>query len=140
MTLEIQTNLAALFIRQPREPRTIEHQDARMFVEREFTVVEIDQSACFAEAGLKNALELSRENAELGRQAVLEGTARRAEEGDMLANIEAGFSAIAEIAAQNMDTAKDFNIAFIPQSRPVINVTGSFRINWEMGRVIDEKI
>lgn len=131
----IQTNNAALSIRQPCGQQSLEHRDVRMFVEREPTVVQIDQSACFAEAGLKNALELSRENAEMGRMAVLEGIARRADEGNMLAGIETGVSAIAEIAAQNLDTAKDFTIAFIPQSRPTINITGSFYLRWEIGGV-----
>ena len=50
---------------------------------------------------MKSVFRRSAENAQFGKQSVMEGIARRAQEGQQLVQIENGGNAIAEIAKQN---------------------------------------
>lgn len=86
--------------------------------------VHIDQRQCFNEAGLMDTETLTRSMAENGKQATMEGIARRGSEGKMLASIEKNFNAIAEIAFNNSFDQHEFNIGTIPRSRPQIDFTG----------------
>lgn len=79
--------------------------------------VQIDQTRCFAERGLKPPTELAREAARLGTEAALEGIGRWAAEGDFLAAIEKG-GTFADLAmpAEKVEVV----LALLPQCRPVI--------------------
>ncbi len=128
-------------ILQPRGEQSIRQIKPQMTVERELPKVLIDQRRCFSEAGLKSPQELTDEYAALGRQAALEGTARRAEEGTRLGRIEDSLSLrelLAGMAEENTWPKIDFNIDFIPKSRPQIEVTGYLKIDWQLGKAITE--
>jgi hypothetical protein len=112
-------------------------QKIKMMVERELPQVLIDQSRCFAECGIKNPEEMTRDSVNIARQRVLEYTGRMAEEGDRLARIEQsgrGGSIIGELALERMEVTNsdEWNIAFIPQSQPEFEVTGSLSIDWQV--------
>ena len=132
----IQTTNAALSYTQPRGQWNMQTQKAQMQVTKGMPQVVIDQTIPFAEAGLKTQPMLMREYADLGRQYVLEGIARRAREGDLMARPPYG-NAIPQIIQSRLPLERaDFNVAFIPQSRPEIDFTGlEFEINWQIGGV-----
>lgn len=97
--------------------------------------LEINQYPCFAEAGLKNVFDLTRDEAERARQLALEGIAMRAREGDELAAIERKGNPLVE---QALDAAfpppAEFNIALMPVSRPEIRISGGKKLMIEPGR------
>lgn len=61
----------------------------------------IDQTPCRYSIGLKNNTDFAHDNVQLGRQALLEGIARRAAEGNRLAQIQNKTNAIADIATDS---------------------------------------
>lgn len=121
-------------IQQPKGILEINKTKTEMNIDKELPKVNIDQHQCFAEAGLKNIFELIEENAQLGKQRAYEAIGRIVDEGNRLASIENGFSAIPDIAYENMGMEREFNVKFIPQSRPEITVTGHLNINWQIGK------
>jgi len=131
----INTSRAKISIEQPKGELTIKQIKASLNIDREIPRVIIDQYQCFAEAGLKNLEDFTKEYAELGRQGVLEGIGRRATEGNMMAEFEKG-NPISKIAEQNAFPIYDYNINFIPKSRPKIEVKGYLNIDVELGKVI----
>lgn len=128
-------------ISQPRGELYIKSRPAKMNITKDKLEIKIDQVQCFAEAGLKTNRMLIEEYAELGKQYAQEGVARIAREGDQLAKPK-NSKAIANIAAGHVGKMADFNIKFIPQSKPVIDFTGgNMDIRWEIGDVeLDSKI
>ncbi|SHH69849.1 hypothetical protein SAMN02745135_01724 [Caloranaerobacter azorensis DSM 13643] len=140
----IQINIidGKMSICQPRGEQNIHTTMPKVRIEFEKPKVIIDQYQCFAEAGLKNYLDLTKEAARFGYQKVLEGIARIAEDGDRMAQIENGMPpAIPELAEKNAWEELDYNIDFIPKSRPKIDVEGRLKIDWELGKVnIDYKV
>lgn len=149
MALEIRTTWAkigvrttqpVLEIRQPRGEQQIKRQKVEMVVDREPPRVLIDQSACFKECGIKNMVEMVAETAQLAQRKALEYIGIMAEEGDYLAQIEnRGEDPVGELALQSMERESnpEWNIAFIPQSRPKFDVIGHLKIDW---RVIQGQI
>lgn len=96
-----------------------------MSISTEMPRVLIDQYQCFAEAGLKNNRDLMREGTQRGYRQVMKYIGQTARDGYALAAIEQGGNPIADIAVREAYPQKEFNIAFIPQSRPEIKVVGS---------------
>lgn len=137
----IQTTNGQMSIQQSRGEQTIRTTMPKANIKSEKPKVIIDQYQCFAEAGLKNFLDLTKENAQLGGQRALEAIARIAQDGDRLAMIQKNMPpAIPEIAEKNAWDELDYNIGTIPKSRPKIEVTGDLKIDWVLGKVnIDYK-
>lgn len=126
-------------IRQPKGEQSIKQVKAKMIVDRELPRVHIDQRQCFSEVGLKTVSELSRENARLGRQHVMEEIARIAQEGNQMARIEDGRplrTVIADIAEARAWRPVDITVDLLPKSRPKIEVTGHLNIDWKLGGAI----
>lgn len=154
MSLEIRTTPfvlgmrsvpGVLEIRQPRGDLKIQQQKIQILIERTPPQVLIDQSRCFAECGIKSPAEVVRDSAELGRERAMEYTGRIAEEGDRLARIEEGAgkgSLIGELALEREELANsgEWNIAFVPQSRPEFEVIGSLNIDWRVIKGLVEYI
>lgn len=134
----IKTSQAALNIQQPRGQLQIKTESPKMTIDQELPRVQLSQYSCFAEAGLKNVADLRREIVEYSKAAAQEGVAQKAGEGDRMARIERGENALAEIAADNSYQPLDFNIGFIPQSRPKIQVSGYLDIQWQVGKIDTE--
>lgn len=102
---------ADLYIEQPPATLTIDSRPARLT---------IDQSKAWSDMGLIGPLASAREFSQEGRQALLEGIARRAQEGDQLMKIENGGNAIAAIATEKgLHPYKKLGIKFIPSVNSV---------------------
>lgn len=103
---------------------------------------DIDNRAFFDSLGLKSVGLLGRELVDRGKNAVLEGMARSAREGDLLAAPRSG--GIAEIAAENAVKSIETMLVFIPE-RPSVSWEGGdvgieytpdrLRFEWKTNRV-----
>jgi hypothetical protein len=120
----INTTNAQLSIQQPKAYHELNIVDPSLDIHTEHVKVQIDQTQCFNESGLKNMEALTRDFAAQGKQAALEGISRRSQEGDRLAAISNGGNAIAEIALSNRFTTHVFDIDTMPKSRPTIDFIG----------------
>ncbi|TYQ15017.1 UNVERIFIED_CONTAM: hypothetical protein Cloal_1418 [Acetivibrio alkalicellulosi] len=111
----------------------LEHKQnhAKMKIETDLPKVKIDQYEAFASAGLKNLLDLTKENAQIGHQQAMEYISKKASDGDQMAEIHLGGNPIAEFALRDSYTEREFNIDFIPKARPEITVEGDIRIELE---------
>lgn len=127
----IRTTPPVQSIQQPRGEQSIRQFKPELKIDQEFPQVRIDQSRCFAEAGLKKPLELTAEFAARGREKALEAIGRISEEGDRLADFHLG-NPIPDIAIENAYPEYDFNYTAIPQSRPQIDFTGHFHMDWQI--------
>ncbi|MDF2840359.1 MAG: hypothetical protein K0Q99_1131 [Clostridia bacterium] len=128
----INTTPAKMSIIQPKPDFEILQQDSELLIDTEQLQVRIDQTQCFNEAGLKNNSALSEDMVNRSQQAFSEGISRVVSEGNQMASIENGYNAIAEIAFNNSIQVTDWNIDFIPKSRPRIDYVGGtvdIRIN-----------
>ncbi|WP_066505906.1 DUF6470 family protein [Abyssisolibacter fermentans] len=131
----INTTKSQMQIRQPKGKLSIQHTDTSFEVTSEKPRIIIDQYQCFAESGLKNNIDLSKDNSQYSKQKAIEGIRRRVEDGNRLANIKKGMpNAITELATKNCHgPKKEFNMITMPRSRPKIDVTGYINIKWNMG-------
>jgi len=116
--LEMESQRARLEFRQ-------KHAEVNMHTEH--LRIEIDQYECFASAGLKGPIDLTREAAQRGYRQAIEYIGKVAEDGDRLAAIELGGNPIADIAERDAYSEHDFNIDIMPKARPKINVKGGVR-------------
>lgn len=133
--ISINTTKGSFHMQQPKGKLNIETTYPKMQIDRKLPRVIIDQYQCFAEAGLKNIFDLTREYAQMGKQKALEAIANINQEGDRTADICSGIpEAIPEIAQSKIGSdEKEFNIDTIPKSRPRIDVEGHLNIAWEIG-------
>jgi len=116
---------AQLSIQQPKASIKMHQTLPKLEIERTPLEIHIDQQDCWNEVGLKDPLTLSNEIAQIAKQAGLEGIGRIVEEGNRLAKIEAGGNPVVEIAAEVSNPPPcEFNIDFVPKSRPKIDFTG----------------
>ncbi|MFZ5945236.1 MAG: DUF6470 family protein [Bacillota bacterium] len=128
----INSSLGRQSIQQFRGEQIIRQPKAEMHIDQELPKVLIDQYQCFAEAGLKKPLDLLKEVSQYTYKKIMENIAAKCQEGDMLAQIEKGGNPLKEIARQSSFPQYDFNIDFIPKSKPKIEVTGYLNIKWEI--------
>lgn len=116
-------------IEEPKADLSIEQPKAEMQVEKVPSRLTIDQSRARADVDLKSAPERIADAVRQGRQDLLEGIARRTQEGDEMMKIENGGSAIAGIAKQHRVLPQhEYGLGWIPS-------TGSVQINYDPGRV-----
>src|SRR5690554_4599512 len=87
-------------IRQTPPKAHIEQRPPELSIDRKLPKVHIDQTQCFAESGLKPALQLARDFNKEGLQVAFEAIGRIAQEGSRLAAIEKGGNPIPEIAGE----------------------------------------
>ncbi|KJS85390.1 MAG: hypothetical protein JM58_08735 [Peptococcaceae bacterium BICA1-8] len=131
----INTMQGRLNVEFPKSKLEISQPKAEMRINSQLPRVIIDQYQCFAEAGLKNYSDLTKDNGQWAYKCFMERIARYNQEGDMLAQIEKGNSSI-PLIAENTFPTYDFNINFIPKSRPKIDVTGHINIDWDIKKPI----
>lgn len=133
-----------LEIQQPGPDVNMNTQHPKVEIDSELPKVQIDQYQSFADAGLKNFLDLTREAAQLGKQAAMRGIERRVRQGNELADIQNGFGAIPRQAQENAFELfnKEFNIGTVPKSRPKIDlIEGKVNIQVHEGKVnMDVKV
>lgn len=102
-------------IEQPKAVVEIQQPPAELHIERRPSKLTIDQTKAWEDMNLKSTTRLIEGFAQEGRQQAMEGTARRAEEGDELMRIENGGNPIPSIAKRSSERPEaSFNIGFIP--------------------------
>lgn len=121
--LQIQTTKAVLGLKITKPSQEIEQPRAVLTQEQPAAILEmsttksqlsVDTTEARADIDLKSPLRRSAENAQYGKQQLMEGISRRSGEGQQLVSIENGGNAIAEIAKQNGTPAmKQMSIKFI---------------------------
>lgn len=127
--IEITTRPGELSIEQSSGDLQIEQPKATLNITRIPGKLTIDQTQAREDVDLKSVRRRIEEAAQLGKQDLLAGIARRAQEGEELMKIENGFGAIASIAKRNSEgPKKEFNIGFLPRA-------GSVKISYDPGKV-----
>lgn len=116
----IEINNAKLDYGQKRGRLEINTQKAQLQIEQARPQVVIDQTIPFAEAGRKTMSLFTQEYVDLGRQHVMQGIARRAQEGDMMARPPYG-NAIVQIVMSKLHQPVDYTIGTIPRTKPEID-------------------
>ncbi|WP_141604114.1 DUF6470 family protein [Terrilactibacillus laevilacticus] len=131
--IDIQTQNANLDIEQGKAQQSIKQQSAEMKINRQPARLTIDQTEAWNNLGLKSAFTAIQENAQKGKQAVLDGIARRAEQGDELMHIERGGNPIADQARLNSQYHETFDTGHTPPFKAVKidGVPGSLQIDWQ---------
>jgi hypothetical protein len=128
-------------IEQPKADLHIEQPPATITIDSKSARLTIDQSKAWSDMGLIGPLASTKKLAQEGRQALLEGIARRAQEGDQLMKIENGANAIAAIATgKGLRPYKQLGIKFIPSVNSV-DITyqpGYLNINIDTSKPIIE--
>ena len=100
--------------------------------------IEIDQSQCFAEAGLKNLKAMIEDSISYGMQMLNKGISRIVSDGNVWSNIQNGSDPIPDQAIYNAyeQFEKEFNYTAIPQSRPKITVApGEINYQFRPGHI-----
>ncbi len=122
----IETTPAKLSIQQPKADIQMNTQHPKVEIHTEPVQIQIDQYECFAEAGLKNYLDLTREGAQYGYQQAMAGLERIVRQGNELADVHLDTNPIADQAEENAYQLymHDFNMDTIPKSRPKIDFVG----------------
>lgn len=102
--IAINTQKAYQEIHQSKADLSIQQPKAEMHVERRSAKVRIDQTAAWHNLDMKSAPVRNAEAAQAGKQAVLDGIARRSREGQELLHIERnkGVNLFAKQAADRM--------------------------------------
>lgn len=137
--IDIHTQNSQLTIEQPHTDLSIEQPKAEMEISRTPSQLTIDQSKAFADVDLKSAAQRIADAAQEGHQAVLEGMARRVQEGDQLMRIENGGNPIAEQAKQHHFVPEhEFGLGWIPSwgSVQISYDPGKLDINWQIHKPI----
>ncbi|HWL24556.1 MAG TPA: DUF6470 family protein [Ureibacillus sp.] len=116
-------------IQQPKANLDLQQPAAILTINTTKSKLSIDAFEARESIGHKNTRSRTAEMAQQGIQDVLEGTARRAQEGNDLMRIENGGNPIAAHAKTNgRQPYSSLNIKFIPQA-------DSVNINYEPGQV-----
>ena len=133
----IRTQNASQSIRNFHGEQKIETTMPKVKIKSEKPRVIIDQYQCFAEAGLKNNADLTKDMVEYAKMKHKQMIDTIVADGNRMANIKNGTPpAIPEIAEKNArGPEKQFRFGPMPSSRPKIEVEGSLDISWEMGKV-----
>ncbi len=127
-------------IQQPKAELDIQQPPAEMTIHRTPSKLTIDQAAAREAVGLKSIQKQIEEFADNGRQDLLQGIARVAQQGDELMKIENGGNPLTAQAKQNGEQPeKQFNIGFIP---PMFSVKLHYEptkidIDWQINKVIN---
>jgi len=125
---------AQLDIQSPKADLSIEQPKAELQIERTPSQISIDQTQAWNNLNLKSAFVRISDAADAGRQAVLEGIARRASEGDELMQIEnKGSNPIANQAAQDSEVQISYDTGSVPpfEAVKISGRPGQLNINWQ---------
>ncbi|TQS74829.1 hypothetical protein DX933_08630 [Ornithinibacillus gellani] len=104
-------------IQQPPAVLTMEQPRATMTMESEPATLMIDQSKAWEDMNLYGPLKSTAKQASESKQAVLDGMARRAEQGSALMKLEQAGNPVVSQAIQNGHRSeKQVGITFIPSA------------------------
>lgn len=125
----LQTKNAVNHIEQPKADLSIEQPKAELTIQTTRSKLTIDQTQARADVDLKSVFRRTEESAQRGYQDLLEGIARRAQQGNELMKIENKGNPIANQAKENgHKPMKEFGLVFIPSA-------GSVKIHYEPAQV-----
>ncbi|WP_078431755.1 DUF6470 family protein [Metabacillus halosaccharovorans] len=123
--ISMTTRNAISQIHQPKADMSIEQPKADLSVRTTHGKLTIDQSQARADVDLKSVFLRTEEHAQLGKQGLLAGIQRRAQEGEELMKIENGGNPISIQAKRHgHKPTKEFGIGFVPS-------VGSVKINYQ---------
>ncbi|MEK4297867.1 DUF6470 family protein [Oceanobacillus sp. FSL W8-0428] len=115
--IQIHTEPAQVHISQPSGDLTIRQPAAEISMRTKPGRLNIDQSQAWEDMNLLSPKKSIAKNAKAGQQAVLQGTARRARQGDALMRIENNSDPIKTQALENGFTQqKRLGLTFIPST------------------------
>lgn len=107
-------------IEQPRATLTQQQPAAILEITTTNPKLFVDTTEVRADLDLKSAIKRTEEYAQLGIQGVMEGIARRAQEGQQLAQIDSGSNIIKQISMQNtLPPPAPLGIKFVPDRRKI---------------------
>lgn len=113
--IQINQRPATQEIRQPRAEVSIRQPQAEVTMYTTPAKLTIDQTQAFEDMNLMNILRRTQKNAAEGRQALIEGIGRRAEQGRQLMEIENKGNPISSQAITNSEPPDNgLGITFIP--------------------------
>jgi len=116
-------------IEQPKANLDLQQPKAKMAMETTKSELSIDSVEARESLDLRSSRSRTAEVAQYSKQQLMEGLARRAQEGDELMKIENGGSPISEQAKRRWKQPySSINIQFLPQA-------GSIKVNFEPGTV-----
>lgn len=151
MRLEINTTPAIINIETknatldksaiPEDILDIETEKFSVTMEAEKGALSIDQNQCFNEAGLKDIKAFMDDYVNYSKQAASDGVDRIVSEGNGFADIYNDADAVAQNADNNAYGIfeHEYNLDFIPKSRPEINYTpDKLNIDYEPGKIINK--
>ncbi len=125
----LQIKNAVNHIEQPKAALSIEQPTAELTIKTTRSKLTIDQTQARADVDLKSVFKRTEEYAQKGYQDLLEGIARRAQQGNELMKIEHKGNPIANQAIQNgHKPMKEFGLKFIPSA-------GSVKLNYKPAQV-----
>lgn len=127
--ISIEQNPAKIEIRQAKATQTIEQPKAEMSIQTTKGKMNIDQSQAWEDRLLMSTIRLNEMHAQEGMRAIQEGTARRAEQGAQLLQIEHDGNVIADQAIENgHPQMKQLSIKYVPSPFSV-------KLNYEPAKV-----
>lgn len=113
--IQIQTTNARQQISQPQADLTIQQPQAEVAIRTTPGKLQIDQTKAWEDMNLMHVSKSIEKFAQDGKSVLLQGIARRANQGNELMKIENGENPIASQAMQNSyDSMKSLGIKFIP--------------------------
>lgn len=123
--LQIRTTSGQLRVEREKEQLNIQNAWPKLTMHTTYAKVKIDQSACFADAGLKDNARLRMMFENNRTQDFFEGLSKKIADGNRLKNIVSKMPLqIPEIARENMfRNRKEFVFSQIPGVRPTIDFT-----------------
>lgn len=108
--------MSKIYMQQKKADLTIKQSKATVEMEIIPSKLTIDQTEAWEQMNLKSTARMIEEYAKKGSEAVLEGMARKAEQGDELMRIEKSGNPIVSQAIQNGHRqSKRLGITFIPE-------------------------
>lgn len=127
--LDMWVDKGSLEIRQKQADMEMEQPKAELTIERRPSQLTIDQTRAREDVGYKSVPRMIEDAAAEGKQAVMEGIARRGRDRSELLQIQNGGNAIAAQAKRNSEGApKQFGLGWIPSPNSV-------QINYDPGEV-----
>lgn len=112
------------------------HTDPKVQIHSTLPKIQIDQSACFADEGLKGIKDFMADVVQKGRQAAFNYIGKEAQEGDSYTQTQYGGRAILNAIKNDMYRTTDYNVAAMPQHRPDIRLQrGEVNINAIKGEI-----
>jgi hypothetical protein len=134
--MEIHTQQAQLSIEQPPAELRIHQPPAEMQIDRTHGMLTIDQTKAWENLNLKSVFKASEDAAQQGHQDVMDGIARRVQEGDELMKIENPGNPIKEQAKRHYLFNGYKKLGWYPTT-DLVNINydpGKLEVNWKISK------